>query len=84
MQYDEVLKRMKSLANPDNVKGMARFGINAERNYGLSTPTLRKIARETGRDHLLSLQLWSSGIRDARILATMIDDPKQITGAQMD
>jgi 3-methyladenine DNA glycosylase AlkD len=80
----EVLKRLRSMSSPDAIKGMARFGINTEKSLGVSIPQLRSLAKETGRDHALAERLWSSGIHEARILATMVDDPKALTGRQMD
>ena len=80
----EVLTRLRSMSSPDAIKGMARFGINTESTLGVSIPQLRSLAKETGRDHALAERLWSSGIHEARILATMIDDPKALTGRQMD
>ncbi len=84
MQYKEVLEKMKSLSNPKNVEGMARFGINPKNTYGVSIPNLRKMAKEIGKNHELSQQLWKSGIHEARILACMIDDPKMVTEEQME
>ncbi len=84
MQYAEVLKRLKSLSNPKAVAGMAKYGINPESAYGISIPNLRKIAREAGKNHLLAEKLWSSGIHEARILACMIDDPKEVTEPQLE
>jgi 3-methyladenine DNA glycosylase AlkD len=84
MDRNEVLKRLKSHSNPEAAKGMARFGINPNNTYGVSIPTLRKIARELGRNHSLSLELWESGIHEARILASMIDIPEKVTATQMD
>lgn len=84
MDRNDVLKRLKSHSNPESVKGMARFGINPNNTYGVSIPTLRKIARELGRNHSLSLELWESGIHEARILASMIDIPEKVTATQMD
>jgi 3-methyladenine DNA glycosylase AlkD len=63
---------------------MARFGINPANSYGVSIPNLRSIARETGRDHTLAQELWASGIHEARMLASMIDDPKMTTEAQLE
>ncbi len=83
MNYDEVIKKMKSLENPKNVEGMARYGINPENNLGLSVATVREIAKEIGKNHELALKLWESGIRDARMLAAHIDDPKLVTEDQM-
>ena len=84
MPYNEIIQRIKSLANPENVDGMARFGINPANTYGVSVPVLRKMARETGRDHELALALWASGIHEARLLACFIDRPDMVTEAQME
>ncbi|MFC2014902.1 DNA alkylation repair protein [Chloroflexota bacterium] len=84
MQYNEILLKLKALSDPEAVVGMARFGINPENTLGVSIPNLRKIARETGKDHTLALQLWASGIHEARILAGMVDDPKMVTEEQLE
>jgi len=84
MQYNDIIQRLKSLSDPEAVKGMARFGINPENTYGVSVPDLRKIARGISTDHALAEQLWASGIHEARILASMIDEPEMVTEAQME
>ena len=84
MQYNDIIERLKSLSDPKAVAGMARFGINPENTFGVSIPNLRKIARETGVDHALAQQLWASRIHEARILASMIDDPKMVDEQQME
>jgi len=63
---------------------MARFGINPENTYGVSVPDLRKMAKEISTDHALAEQLWASGIHEARILASMIDEPEMVTEARME
>ena len=84
MQCNDVLEKLKTLSDPKVVEGMARFRINPENTYGVSIPNLRRIAKEVGVDHALAQQLWVSGIHDARILASMIDDPKIVTEEQME
>jgi 3-methyladenine DNA glycosylase AlkD len=84
MSLDEILKKLKSLGDPKNVEGMARFGISAKKTFGVSIPNLRKLAKEIGKDHHLALELWRSGIHEARILASMIDEVGQVTEKQMD
>ena len=84
MQYNDTLEKLKTLANPKAVEGMARYGINPENTLGISIPNLRGIAKEIGRNHDLAQQLWASGIHEARILASMIDDPEMTTEEQMD
>ena len=81
---DDVLDILRSLANPENVAGMRRYGINPENTLGISIPNLRSLAKEIGKDHSLAQDFWASGIHEARILAAFIDDPKQVTEAQME
>lgn len=82
--YEKIIKRLKSLSDPKAVEGMARFGISPKNTLGVSIPNIRKIAKESGKNHVLAQQLWKSGIHEARILAGLIDDPKLVTEDQMD
>ncbi len=84
MQYNDIIKKLESLSDPEAVKGMARFGINPENTYGVSIPNLRRVAKEIGRNHTLAQPLWASGIHEARILASMIDEPEMVTDVQME
>ncbi len=84
ISLEEVLKRLRAAARPDQLAGMARFGMAVERRLGLSMPTLRKMAKDIGRDHDLALALWATGIADAMILASMVAEPEELTGAQME
>ncbi|MEJ2597812.1 MAG: DNA alkylation repair protein [Anaerolineales bacterium] len=81
---EEILNLLRSMANPDNVAGMARYGINPHNTLGVSIPQLRKLARQQGKDHSLALALWQTGIHEARLLACMIDDVHQVDEAQME
>jgi 3-methyladenine DNA glycosylase AlkD len=67
-----------------NIDGMARFGIRAKVAYGVAKPKMDELARRMGRDHELALELWDTGVHDARILAGMIDEPGRVTAAQME
>lgn len=84
MDYAEIIKKLKTSANPDNVKGMARFGINSKNTLGIPIPTLRILAKTIGKNHELALKLWKSGIHEARMLAGFIDDPVLVTNKQME
>ncbi|MDY6964916.1 MAG: DNA alkylation repair protein [Halobacteriota archaeon] len=84
MNYSEIIKRLKSMSNPEAVKGMARFGISTKKAFGISIPDLRRIAREIGKDHSLAQELWESGIRETRILASLIDHPKEVSEEQLE
>jgi len=84
MEYEDVISRIKALADPAAVQGMARYGINPNNTLGVSIAALREIAKETGKDHVLAQRLWSAGIHESRLLATIIDEPARVTGEQMD
>lgn len=81
---EEVLGKLKAKARPDQLEGMARYGMVSEKRLGISIPELRKMAKEIGKDHALALKLWESGIQEARILAAMIDRPEEVTEQQME
>jgi 3-methyladenine DNA glycosylase AlkD len=84
MKYENIIKQLKQLSNPDSVKGMARYGINPNNNLGISIYKLREFAKEIGKDHELALKLWDSGIHDARLLACFVEESNKVTGEQMD
>jgi 3-methyladenine DNA glycosylase AlkD len=77
-EAQEVIDHLTASANPDNVEGMARYGINPRNTLGVPMPVLRGLARQIKRNHALAMELWESGIHEARILAGLIADPKQV------
>jgi 3-methyladenine DNA glycosylase AlkD len=84
MKKSEVIAKLQSLANPVNVAGMARYGINPKNTLGISIYILRDIAKEIGKDDALADELWVSGIHEARILASYIADPGKTTEERME
>src|SRR5512136_1198757 len=84
MRCSEVLSILKNLGDPANVAGMARFGIKPAVALGVSKPTLRRLAKDLDRDHDLAQELWALGVHEARVLASMIDHPAEVTDDQMD
>jgi 3-methyladenine DNA glycosylase AlkD len=84
-QYEQILKRLKSYSNPKNIEGMTKFGITGKNVLGgPSLPVLRNIAKEIGRNNKIALQLWDSEIHEARILAGMIAQPKDVSEQQIE
>ena len=84
VSVEEALKRIKAKARPDQLEGMARYGMAVEKRLGVSIPDLRKIAKELGKDHKLAVELWKTGIDEARIMAAMIDEPEKLSETQME
>ena len=82
--YARTLRELRSLGEQRNVDGMARFGIRAKIVYGVAKPRMDELARRIGKDHKLALELWASGVHDARILAGLIDLPEKVSARQME
>jgi len=84
-RLDRALTELEALADGSGGAGLARFGIvTSDRVIGMSMKAIQALAKRLGRDHALALQLWESGIYEARMLACYVDDPAQVTPAQMD
>jgi 3-methyladenine DNA glycosylase AlkD len=83
-QPREVVAVLRSKASKKVLDGMARYAIPASGALGISVGALRAYAKRLGRDHALALALWKTGIYEARMLATFVDEPALVTAAQMD
>ena len=84
MTVDEILTKLEQLGSPQNIAGMQRYAIKTDKAFGVSAPEIKKLAREVGRDHKLADKLWQTGVLEARSIACLIDDPKQVTESQME
>ena len=84
MLVGEVLSRLRQLQNPAAVQALQKQGVTPRAALGVSDQDLRKLAAEIGVDRLIAQQLWASGIHDARVLASMVDDPARVTPKQME
>ena len=84
LQTKAILKELYSKANPKNVEGMKRYGIKSTKTIlGVSAKPLFAIAKGIGTNQKLALELWETGIYDARLLSTLIADPKKIKKSTM-
>lgn len=79
-----VLQQLRASADRSRLEGMGRFGIDTRNALGVTVTELRGLARRIGRDHDLAAALWQSEIHEARLLATMVDEPSSVTEAQME
>jgi len=75
---------LKRLGEKKNVAGMARFGIRANKVLGVSKPKLDELAKKIGKNHELGMELWRTGIHDARLLGVLISEAEQVSAKQMD
>ncbi len=85
MDYRRVMERLQGLANPEKVEFKAKkFGINTSNSLGIYHSDLKVLAKEIGNNDTLALQLFDSGIYEARILASKVFSPKSITSELAD
>lgn len=83
-RLEEVLARLRSMADPKLLENERRLGIDVENGLGISIWDLRKVAKEIGLDQSVAEQLWKTGIREARLLAGYVADPATISEATIE
>ena len=66
------------------IQHWARLGARTGglKSFGIGLTRLRALAKKIGRDRKLAQQLWTSDVYDARVVALLIDDPKEVTREQ--
>lgn len=77
---DEVFTELERVGTAQNRKVYACHGA-PDNQFGVSFADLGRLTKEIKRDQALAEALWKTGVADARILATMIADPKALTRA---
>jgi 3-methyladenine DNA glycosylase AlkD len=83
VDQSEVMQWLERRGTRRTVEEMARYGIEAERAFGVPMGTLLSLSKRLGKDHALSLALWESGWYEARLLAALVGDPERVTRRQM-
>ena len=83
MNKTQVMQQLKSFGTAQNRKVYARHGFTGT-VYGVSYANLGKLKKQIKVDQKLAEQLWSTGVHDAQVLATMIADPEQVSAKTLD
>ena len=79
-----VLLSLETMSTRRDLDNLARFGITAAKPFGVSMANLKVLAKRLGPNHELAAALWDTGRYEARMLATLIDEPARVTPAQME
>lgn len=84
ISVEHLMDELRYRGDPKAVGGMSRFGIQTETALGVSVPQIRALAKKFGIHHGIAQELWKTGIHEARLLASMIDDPGKVSEDQME
>jgi 3-methyladenine DNA glycosylase AlkD len=83
-QVQFALAWLKSRSTRATLEGMARYAIPSDHAYGVAMKDIKALGKTLGRSQPLALALWATGVYEARMLASFVGDPEQLTAAQMD
>ncbi len=78
------LSWLKQKSTSRDRENLARFGITANKAFGVSMANIQVLGKRLGRDHELAAALWDTGWYEARMLTSFVDEPERVTPAQMD
>jgi hypothetical protein len=82
--FKQIIRSIPSMQNGLVAESMEKRGMHYEKNWGVSVVDLKVFAGNFEKDHLLALKLWNKKWRETMILATLLDDPKEVSEEQMD
>ena len=71
--------------NMDGVTAEAMYnaGVRGLLNYGVGIPAIRRIARETGKDHQFAKYLYRQQVRELRMAAVSVAEPECVTADEL-
>lgn len=79
---EEIVVQLRAMGSEENRAGMARYGIKADKAFGVSQADLRKLSRLLKKNHHRAVQLWETGWREARVIAALTADPMMLSREQ--
>ena len=82
-QTKELLDQIIGLSDERKIKIYLKQGIK-EKILGVNLGPLRKLAEEHGIDPETADELWETGIYEARVVASMLVDPKAMSITKME
>lgn len=85
MTYEEIIEELYVLEDQQKVTfKQHKFGVISNNSLGIYHKDLKELAKKIGKDSLLAIQLFESGIYEARILCSKVFNPKDLTESLME
>ncbi len=80
MTYKQIISELKKLGDKDKiVLKEKKFGITANNSLGIYHNDLKELAKQIDKDNQLAIQLFDSGIYEARILCSKLYNISDLT-----
>lgn len=83
MTIQEILSQLQSLGNEKVRVHNLKFGAGSNQ-FGVKMGDIRVLAKKIKTNHPLALELWQTGNVEARFLATLIINPKELSIEEVD
>jgi 3-methyladenine DNA glycosylase AlkD len=80
----DILRRLKAAGTQRKRAAAIRVGIPMDEAFGVSVGDVRAIAKTLKGRHDLARPLWATGVHEARVLATMLADPKATSRGEIE
>ena len=83
MDVVAAMKALEAAGSEQTRTTYTRHGVTGPQ-FGVTSATLGKLAKQAGADSALAAELWRTGNHDARILATMVADGATLSLVELD
>lgn len=75
----KIIAKLRAHGSEEHRASKARLGVPLNSAVGVPLPIIRQMGKELGRDQKLALELWQSGLHEARLLAALVAEPEKMT-----
>jgi len=84
MDYSDVTELLEEHRNERGIDHWNRLNPEPDglKSFGVGLTVLRKLAKQVGRSHEFSKELWESDVYEMKVISLLIDDPKLMTKEQ--
>lgn len=83
MTKEQVMKLLEENRNEKGIVHWSKTGSNKLLSFGMGVTQIKEVAKKIDRNHQLALELWELPVYEAKVLATLLDEPGYITKEQV-
>ncbi|MFH0734293.1 MAG: DNA alkylation repair protein [bacterium] len=84
ISFENLIEELKIKSSSKNTEGMSRFGINVKKAFGVTVKDIKIIAKPVKNNHDLAVKLWKTGIHEAQLMSSLLDEYVKVTEEQME